>query len=141
MPDGGLQRDATSQGIAEEVGLFESQGRNQCSDIVRHRLEGQRAIDVGGMAVSLQLDSNDASRRGKLCYQLSYRFNGPESTRKYHQRLPVAVELVVEIQTIDSCVAAPRVLVGGHGNHSLSSQFCEVVRLHDHTICNIHGQQ
>ena len=84
MPDSGLQRDATSQGIAEEVGLFESQGRNQCSDIVRHRLEGQRAIDVGGMAVSLQLDSNDASRRGKLCYQLSYRLNGPESTRKYH---------------------------------------------------------
>src|SRR5258707_9231052 len=48
--------------------------------------------------------------------------DGVEGAGKHHQRLPAPMELVVEIQTVDPCVAAPLVLVGSHANHSLSSQ-------------------
>ena len=53
MPDGGLQRNAASQGKAEEVSLFEAEVRDQRDDVVGYQLVAKRAIDVGGVPMGL----------------------------------------------------------------------------------------
>jgi hypothetical protein len=70
---GGLQE-------AEQVGPFESQVPDHSGDVVRHQLEAEGALDIGGVPVSLQLDGDDAPRSGKLWHNLSHRFDGVEGT-------------------------------------------------------------
>jgi len=53
VAESGLQRDAASQGIAEEVGLFEAEVRDERGDVVGHQLVAKRAIDVGGVPMGL----------------------------------------------------------------------------------------
>src|SRR6266516_5580111 len=121
MPDGGLEADAATQGKAENVGLFESEMPDQGGDVVRHQLVVQRALDVGGVPVPLQLHSDDAPRRGKLRHNLSHRLNGHEAAGKQYQRLPAPVYLVVDVEAVDQGVAFLRFVVCDHGDGSLSS--------------------
>jgi len=70
MPDGGLQGDAASQGIAKDVGLLEPEVFDQSGNIVRHVLEGQWAINVAGVSMSLQLNGDDLPILGKAWQKL-----------------------------------------------------------------------
>src|SRR6266571_1682316 len=114
MLDGGLQSDTAPQGKVENVSLFESEMPDQGGDIVRHQLEAQWALDVGGVPVPLQLDADDAARRGKLRHNLSHCLNGHEATGKQYQRLPAPAYLIVEVQAVDRVIAFLLVLVCGH---------------------------
>jgi hypothetical protein len=58
MPDGGLQGDA-AQGVAHDVGLFETEVLDQSTDVVRHRLESHWTVDVCRTPVGLQIDGDD----------------------------------------------------------------------------------
>lgn len=116
MPNGGLEPDATTQGKAEHVGPFESEVRDQGGDIVGHQLEAEWALDVGGVAMSLQLNSDHTPLRGKLWHKLAHPLDGGEGSRKHHQRLPAPVDLVIKVQTVDRGIAARRLLVGSYGN-------------------------
>jgi hypothetical protein len=59
MADGGLQGDPSAQRIAEDIGIPQTELPDQGGNIIRHAFETQRAIDVGGVPVGLQLDAND----------------------------------------------------------------------------------
>ena len=67
MPDGGLQSDATTQRKAENVGSFKTEMPDQGGDVVRHQLEAQWTLDVGGVSVPLPLfDKNRGNIAGSL---------------------------------------------------------------------------
>jgi hypothetical protein len=56
-----LKWHATAEGITHHVGLVETKLGNQGSDVVRHQLKAQGAIDVSSSAMSLQIDGDDAA--------------------------------------------------------------------------------
>ena len=116
MPDGGLQRHAAPQGIAEDIGLPEFQVPDQAGDVVRHRLVGERPIDVGRMAVPLQIDDDDLPGPGEDRQELTeLQFAGRQTAVEQDQRLPRAVDLEVELEAVDRDVAGP----GGEGTSGL----------------------
>ena len=70
VADRGLQGDAAARRKAEDIGAFKSHMLDQGSDVVRHLLVGQRAIDVGGVPMALGLDGDDLPRLGQRRQQL-----------------------------------------------------------------------
>jgi hypothetical protein len=59
VPDGGPHGDAAAQRVAHNVGSFEAEVPDQGCDVVRHQLDAERAVDVGGAPVGLQIGCND----------------------------------------------------------------------------------
>ncbi len=59
MPQGNLQGDAASHAIAEDVGFVDVELPEERDGILRHLRVGQRAINVGGVTMSLLLDGDD----------------------------------------------------------------------------------
>lgn len=59
MADRGLQGDAGSRAVAEEIRAFDFELPEEGGCVVRHLSVGQRPIDVGGVAVSMLLDGDD----------------------------------------------------------------------------------
>jgi hypothetical protein len=70
---------------------------DQGCDIIRQEFEAKGTFDIGGMPMSLQLNTDDAPGCGKLRHNLSHRLYGHEAARKQHQRLPAPVYLIVEV--------------------------------------------
>jgi hypothetical protein len=79
MADGGLQRHPTTHAVADKVGSFESQVLEKRREVIGHQLQAYGAIDVGRMAVSLQLDADDLPGPGKGRKQLSEHADGAET--------------------------------------------------------------
>src|SRR5258707_75537 len=66
----------------------------------------ERAINVGGVPMSLLLDFDNLARLGKLRQHLAERgANGREISVQQHQRPTAAVYLVVHLQTIHGNIA------------------------------------
>jgi hypothetical protein len=58
MRHSALQGDVASGTSAEEVGSLDRERSQKRRGVVRHLLEGQRAIDVGGVPVPLLFDGD-----------------------------------------------------------------------------------
>jgi hypothetical protein len=65
MTDSDLQGNDASVAPAEKVGLLDLERSEKRRGVVHHLLEGQRAIDVGSVPVSLLLDGDDLPGLGK----------------------------------------------------------------------------
>src|SRR5436305_15252987 len=74
--------------------------------VLRPLLDTERAINVGGVPMSLLLDSDNPPRRGKLGQHLAERgATGREVAVQQHQRPTAAVYLVVHLQTVHGNIA------------------------------------
>src|SRR5215210_2858229 len=101
MTNGSLQRDAATQGKAEDVGVFEPEVLDQASDVVRHLLEAQRAIDIGSVPVSLEFDRDELPGLGQQWQHLSkVGLNGSETAMKQDQRFTGPVDFVVHLKAV-----------------------------------------
>ncbi len=56
VPDSSPQGNTGAQGVAHDVGLFDLEVFDQGGNVVRHQLEAERAVDVGGAPMGLQID-------------------------------------------------------------------------------------
>ena len=65
VADGELQGDAAAHAVADDVGVLDAEVSEQGGRVVGHLLVGDRAVDVGGVAVALQLDHDDLSGLGE----------------------------------------------------------------------------
>ena len=77
MLDGGPQGDAAAQRVAHDVGLFDPQMLDQGGDVVSHQLEAQRAIDVGGAPMGLQIDGDHLPVLGEGWQHLAEHLDPP----------------------------------------------------------------
>jgi hypothetical protein len=100
VADGGLQSNTAAQGIAKDVGIFEPDVFDQGGNIVRHLLEGERAINIGGVSMSLQLDGNDLPVLGKDWQKLLEHPDYAQAAVKENQRLPFTVNLVAQLESV-----------------------------------------
>src|ERR1700730_1845793 len=74
--------------------------------VLRPLLYTQRAINVGGVPMSLLLDRDNPPRRGQLRQHLAERgANGREIAVQQQQRPTAAVYLVVHLQTVHGNIA------------------------------------
>src|SRR6266566_6786900 len=101
-----LQGDRAPRAIAEEIGLLDPQMTQERGGVLGPLLYTERAIDVGGVPMSLLLDSDHPPRRGKLRQHLAERgANGREIAMQQHQRPTATVYLVVHLQTVHGNMA------------------------------------
>ena len=121
MPDGGLERDAAAERVAHDVGLLEPQVPDQRRDVVGHEPDVDRPVDVGGSAVSLEIDCDHLALSGECRQERPEHLTGPEPAMEQDRGSPLAVDVVVEADPVDVgvtagalCLARP---VGGrHGS-------------------------
>jgi hypothetical protein len=64
VPDDGLLGDATAKRVAHDIGTCETEIFDQRADVVGHRLETQRAVNVGRAAMGLQIYGDDLPALG-----------------------------------------------------------------------------
>ena len=79
MLNRGSQRDAAAERIAHDIGLREPELLDERGDIVGHRLVGERAVDIGGAPVPLQIDSDDLAPRRELRQHRTEHFDSAET--------------------------------------------------------------
>src|SRR6188768_134546 len=81
---------------------------DQGSDVVRHILEAERAINVGSVTVPLQFDNDYLMVIGKgwHCRKGRERFGSTEAAVKDHQRIPGAMRFVVEVDAVHRRIIA-----------------------------------
>ena len=89
----------------KDVGSLDPQVVEQGHHVGRKVGEGRGTVDVGGAAVALELDRDhpmvfSERRQGDAEVQL----DGHQTAVEEHQRRPLAVLLVVEVQPVDICV-------------------------------------
>ena len=71
MLDGHQQGDTASHAVADDVGLLDAEVLHQRSDVIRYLLVLQGAVNFGGAAIALQIDTDDSPTLGQLPQQSS----------------------------------------------------------------------
>ena len=74
--------------------------------VVGHPFVGDRPIGVAGPPVSLQLERNDPTVLSQRLQERRHPVDGHVSAVQQNERLPLAVDLVVDVQIVDLCVHA-----------------------------------
>ena len=103
-----MQRDAATQRVAEEVGPFVPEMRDERGDVIRELLETEGAVDVGGVPMPLQLDSDDLPGLGQGRQERPEHTDGAKAAVDEHQWPPYTVDFVIHLQAVhwriaDSC--------------------------------------
>jgi len=100
VPDSGLQSNAAAHGVAHDVGFFETEVLDQGGDVVRHRLEAQRAVDVGRAPMGLQIGGDDLPPFCEQRENFAEHLDRADAAMQQDQRFPGAVDLVVHLETV-----------------------------------------
>jgi hypothetical protein len=111
MPQAELQCHAAAEAVAVDVGLFDPQVPQQPGGVVGELLVGERAVDVGGVPMALELDGDHLAVLGQRRDETAQQLDGHVRARQHDQRVPLPVDLVVHVQPVDRGVAD----VVGHG--------------------------
>jgi hypothetical protein len=96
-----LQGNAAAQRITQKIGVLEFEIPDQCSDVIGHGFESKRTVDILRVPVTLQVHSDHLLRfgkRGQIGAEHLARFH---PTVQQDQRFPIAMDLVIHMQTID----------------------------------------
>ena len=104
--DRGLERDPAAERVADEVDLLEPEVLDEGGDVVAHRDEADRPVDVGRAPVALEVGEDDAVSGGELVGHRPEHLARPESAVEQHQRPAAAVDLVVEADAVDIGIGA-----------------------------------
>jgi hypothetical protein len=86
--------------VAHEVDFFEAEVIDEGSDIVRHRLEVQRAVDVGLAPIGLQIDGDNLPAFCEQQQDLAEHLDRASAAMQQDQRLAYAVDLVVHAEAV-----------------------------------------
>jgi hypothetical protein len=107
MSHGEFETDGATHAVANDVDECDADRLQQRGDVVCHVRVGQWTDDVGGAAVTLQLDSNHAVLRGERREQPGEAaLDCAHRAVQQNERGAVAVGLVVELEPVDRRVAA-----------------------------------
>src|SRR6476620_2816274 len=122
MADGHLHGDASAYAIAEEVGIHDTELLERGGSVLRHLLEGQRAVDVGGVSVRLLFEGDYPLGFSKAGQQLAERGTRRRhaAVQKYQWRPTLgAMCLVIHIQAVDGDIARCTLIVCGRSCHEI----------------------
>lgn len=75
--------------------------RNQARDVVGQRLIAQRAVDVSGASVALQIHGDHLTRRRQQRQHRPEGGPGAVTTVQQNKRLTLTVNLVIQIEVAD----------------------------------------
>src|SRR5256712_13869822 len=124
MPERDLQRDVAAVAVAEEVCLCDVEVPEQRDRVFGGLLEGEGAVHVRGVAVSLLLERDHLSRLGGERDELAERgLDGGSAAVEQDERNAVlrriAVDLVVDLEPVHGRVTALNSpgCGGGRGTH------------------------
>src|SRR5258706_11057 len=104
MPERDLQTNPATKRKAHDVGVLEAEVLDEYGDIVGHRLEAQRPVDVGGAPVALQVDGDDLPPSGKNGQDRVEHGHADHAAMEQYHRIAVAPDLVVELEAVDGRV-------------------------------------
>ncbi len=82
MLDGDAQGDPAAERVTHSVGLLDPEMLYQRSDVVGHRLEAHRAVDIRGAPVRLQVNGNHPPSLGKQRHDLAEHFRRAQPTSR-----------------------------------------------------------
>jgi len=103
--DRGAQRHEATERVAHDVGPGEAEVLDERRDVAGHDLRAQRAVDVGGAAVCLQVDGDDPASGAERGHDRLELGAGSQAAVQQDERLTGALLLVVQRHTVDVCVA------------------------------------
>ena len=86
--------------MAHEVDFFEAKVIDEGGDIVRHRLEDQREVDVGREPIGLQTDGDNLPAFCEQQQGLAEHLDRAGAAMQQDQRLADAVDLVVYAEAV-----------------------------------------
>ena len=112
-----LERDAAAERVADEVGLVEPEVVDEGGDVVAHRDDAQRPVDVGGPPVALEVGGDDPVPGGELVDHWPEHLARPEPAVEQDERPATAVDLVVQVDAVDVGVGAGALGLGGPFGH------------------------
>ena len=82
---------------------------DESGDVVRHRFVAERPVDVRGEPVTLHVDGDDLPRSGKGREVLAEAVAGGDAAVEQDQGIAIAMDLVVELETVHGRVVASAV--------------------------------
>jgi len=101
MLDRGAQGGPAAEGVAHHVGLREAQVPDEPGDVIAHRLEAHRPIDVRGAAVRLQVDRDHPAALGQHRQDRGVHLARAEPAVQQDERPARAVLFVVQGYAVD----------------------------------------
>jgi len=84
---------------------------DQGGDVSGHKLEAQWAIDVGCAPVGLQIDGDNPPVLGEGWQHFAEHLDRADATMQQDERFSGAMDLVVQLQAVNLCVAPVGALV------------------------------
>src|SRR5579871_6181771 len=100
MLNGEAEGCSAAERIAEEIKALEAELFGHGRDVVGHELAAKGAIDIGGMAVALQVDRNDLPVLGECGQDRIEHSGGPQTAMQQDQRVARSVNFVIELDTV-----------------------------------------
>jgi hypothetical protein len=98
-------RDETAEAETEQIGVGDPQMVEQRDDVTGQRLDGHRAVGVGGVPVALELYRDHLpSRRKGFEQRPEIEVDGHQATVEQHEWPAGTARLVVELQAVHRCV-------------------------------------
>jgi hypothetical protein len=95
---------------------------DQRVDVVGHRVEAQRTVDIGGAPVGLQINSNHPPGLREQRQDLAEHFGRAQPAVQQDQRFSGAVDFVIEVEAVHRSVA------GFEGSSRVSQRMQERMR-------------
>ena len=116
VADGELKARFGAHRITEDVGLGETDGVHEGSDVVGEVGVGDGPVDVVGAAVALEFERVDAVRRGELRNDRAHGRDVHVGAVQHDQRVALAGHLVVHLHAANGDALARRFVLAEDGS-------------------------
>jgi hypothetical protein len=108
MPDGRLECDPAAEGVAHDVRWSDPEVLHEGCDVVGHQLDAEGSMDVGGPAVTLQIDGDDLPTFGERREIGAKHLDRSQTAVQQNEGAARAANLVVKLDPVHLGVAAAR---------------------------------
>ena len=83
-----VERHPTTERVADNVRLVETQVVDECADVISHQAYVDRSINISGSAMALQVDGDDLVALGECRKDRTEHLSGAEPAMQQDQRAP-----------------------------------------------------